>query len=309
MRDGATRRLDTHRRRARCRGVVGDGAPGGGARAGGLPGPAHTSAGRIPTDKGYRFFVDHLAAPGRLDAATSAEVGAFFSAAHGRLEEMLLRTSNLLSHLTSYAAVVVGPKTEAATVRSIQLVGLSNQRATVVVVLGNGTVENQIVELPAETTDATVDAASAHLARARWFDDGVGRDRPERRHGRRRRVQQRVRGDPAGLGRRPRLRRRRVVDGRAFDAVESFATSCTRSSNSSSSCRSCATSSIAGCRWRSGSSTASSRFRPARWSWRRSWSVASISARSASPDPHELSPGPRHGRRGVRALGRRLEEG
>ncbi len=126
----------------------------------------HTSAGRIPTDKGYRFFVDHLAAPGRLDAATSAEVGAFFSAAHGRLEEMLLRTSNLLSHLTSYAAVVVGPKTEAATVRSIQLVGLSHQHATVVVVLGNGTVENQIVELPAETTDATVDAASAHLARA-----------------------------------------------------------------------------------------------------------------------------------------------
>ena len=126
----------------------------------------HTSAGRIPTDKGYRFFVDHLAAPGRLDAARSAEVGAFFSAAHVRLEEMLLRTSNLLAHLTSYAAVVLGPKAEGATVRTIQLVGLANHFATVVVVLGNGTVENQIVELPEDTTDETLGAASTHLARA-----------------------------------------------------------------------------------------------------------------------------------------------
>jgi heat-inducible transcriptional repressor len=79
---------------------------------------------------------------------------------------MLLRTSNLLAHLTSYASVVVGPKTEAATVRSIQLVGLSSQYATVVVVLGNGTVENQVVDLPADTTDETLNVASAHLARA-----------------------------------------------------------------------------------------------------------------------------------------------
>ncbi|MGH9132854.1 MAG: heat-inducible transcriptional repressor HrcA, partial [Ilumatobacteraceae bacterium] len=126
----------------------------------------HTSAGRIPTDKGYRFFVDHLAAPGRLDAASSAQVGAFFAAAHGRLEEMLLRTSNLLAHLTNYAAVVLGPTNEAAAIRSIQLVGLSSQFATVVVVLGNGTVENQVVELPADVSDATIAAASAHLAGA-----------------------------------------------------------------------------------------------------------------------------------------------
>jgi heat-inducible transcriptional repressor len=126
----------------------------------------HTSAGRIPTDKGYRFFVDHLAEPGRLDAATSAKVGHFFAAAHGRLEEMLLRTSNLLTQLTRYAAVVVGPNAEAAVVRSVQLVGLSSQMATVVVVFDNGTVENQIIELPADSSDVAISAASAHLAGA-----------------------------------------------------------------------------------------------------------------------------------------------
>jgi len=126
----------------------------------------HTSAGRVPTDKGYRFFVDHLAQPGRLDAASTARVGQFFADAHGRLEELLLRTTNLLNVITNHAAVVVGPKAEAAVVRSVQIVGLSSMAATVVVVFGNGTVESQVVEIDAEVTDARLAAASAHLASA-----------------------------------------------------------------------------------------------------------------------------------------------
>src|SRR6188472_4806520 len=60
----------------------------------------HTSAGRVPTDKGYRFFVDHLSAPGVLDQASTKRVGEFFSAAHGQLEDLLHQTSTLLSTLT-----------------------------------------------------------------------------------------------------------------------------------------------------------------------------------------------------------------
>ena len=88
----------------------------------------HTSAGRIPTDKGYRFFVDHLATPGRLDTATRMQVGEFFRSAHGRLEEMLHHTSDLLAQLTNYAAVVVGPRAEAVTVRTVHVVGLVVRR-------------------------------------------------------------------------------------------------------------------------------------------------------------------------------------
>jgi heat-inducible transcriptional repressor len=124
----------------------------------------HTSAGRIPTDKGYRFFVDHLAAPGRLDAARSAQVGDFFSAAHGRLEEMLHRTSDLLAHLTNSAALVVGPRPAVVEVRSIQVVGLSSTHATVVVVFSNGVVENEVVELPEGCTEEELAAAAAHLS-------------------------------------------------------------------------------------------------------------------------------------------------
>src|SRR5215204_237454 len=126
----------------------------------------HTSAGRIPTDKGYRFFVDHLAIPGRLDTATKMQVGEFFRSAHGRLEEMLHHTSDLLAHLTNYAAVVVAPRAQSAAVRSVQLVGLSSTLATVVVVFGNGSVESQTIELAGDVSDVHLAAASARLSAA-----------------------------------------------------------------------------------------------------------------------------------------------
>jgi heat-inducible transcriptional repressor len=85
----------------------------------------HTSAGRIPTDKGYRFFVDHLAKPGRADALTTRQVGEFFAAAHGRLEEMLYQTSDLLTRMTHNAAVVLGPRAGEVAIRSVQIVRLS----------------------------------------------------------------------------------------------------------------------------------------------------------------------------------------
>ena len=124
----------------------------------------HTSAGRIPTDLGYRFFVDHFATPGRVDAATTREVGEFFEVAHGRLEEMLHHTSDLLTRLTNNAAVVLGPRAEAADVRSVQVVRLSSTSAAVVFVFGNGGVENEVIEVSEETSDAALAAATVHLS-------------------------------------------------------------------------------------------------------------------------------------------------
>ncbi len=125
----------------------------------------HTSAGRIPTDKGYRYFVDHLATPGRLDRTTQRQVGEFFSAAHGQLEEMLHQTSNLLAELTHSASVVVGPRAEAVAVRNVQLVGLSESAATVVVVFANGTVEHVTLDLAVGDDDDRLAAASTHLSK------------------------------------------------------------------------------------------------------------------------------------------------
>ncbi|BAN02425.1 heat-inducible transcriptional repressor HrcA [Ilumatobacter coccineus] len=124
----------------------------------------HTSAGRIPTDRGYRYFVDNLTKPGRLAEPVQKQVGEFFSAAHGRIEEMLHQTSNLLAELTHSAAVVVGPRAEAVAVRRVTLVGLSESLATVVVVFANGSVENVSLELEPGDDEARQNAVSAHLS-------------------------------------------------------------------------------------------------------------------------------------------------
>lgn len=127
----------------------------------------HASAGRVPTDKGYRFFVDSLAGPSLLAPSHAELVRMFFARTHGELERMLAETSGLLSKLTDYAAVVVAPAVpEPARVRSVQLVKLAPRLAVTVVVLANGAVERRTLELAAEVTDAQVQQALAALAGA-----------------------------------------------------------------------------------------------------------------------------------------------
>jgi len=123
----------------------------------------HTSAGRVPTDKGYRFFVDHLGRPGTLGPHQRHEVRKFFAHVHGEVEELLGQTSGLLADLTDYAAVVVGPTHDSSTVRSVQLVGLSGRVALLVVVLSDGAVEKRTVDLPADIADEVLTRAAAHI--------------------------------------------------------------------------------------------------------------------------------------------------
>ncbi|MEZ5218031.1 MAG: hypothetical protein R2715_15925 [Ilumatobacteraceae bacterium] len=117
----------------------------------------------MPTDKGYRFFVDHLTTPGALDGAHRAQIGEFFQRTHGALGRMLSDTSKLLAQLTNYAAVVLGPATETAVVRSIQLVSLSSRVVMVVVVLSNGKVDNMTIDFEDEVSEARVAAGSVYL--------------------------------------------------------------------------------------------------------------------------------------------------
>ena len=123
----------------------------------------HTSAGRVPTEKGYRFFVDHLRRPARLATSSAEEVRAFFARAHGEVEQMLSETSRLLSDLTHLTSVVVAPAPVETTVRSVQLVGLGTTSAVLVAVLSDGSVEKHTIELPIRVGDERVAAASMHL--------------------------------------------------------------------------------------------------------------------------------------------------
>ena len=124
----------------------------------------HTSSGRVPTDQGYRFFVDRLSEPGRLGAAQRQDIRTFFERTTGEIEQMLHETGRLLSNLTGAAAVVVGPDPDTTTVRSIQLVSLGARHGLVVAVLSDGSIEKRSLELPPDITDLAISAASARLA-------------------------------------------------------------------------------------------------------------------------------------------------
>ena len=125
----------------------------------------HTSAGRIPTDKGYRFFVDALRKrETSLVGADRGKVRQFFADAHGELESVLVRTSDLLISLTDCAAVVVGPNVDIACVRSTQLVDLSSHVVMVVAVMSNGVIEKRTIEVATELTPQIVDDANRRLA-------------------------------------------------------------------------------------------------------------------------------------------------
>lgn len=122
----------------------------------------HTSAGRIPTDKGYRHFVDNLDARD-LSGSQRRTVASFFDEMKGEIENVMRDTAGLLAKLTDYAAVVVDDSTESVEVRSVQLVSLSDTIVLAVVVLAGG----QVMKYQVETVDAiggnAVDDASAAL--------------------------------------------------------------------------------------------------------------------------------------------------
>jgi heat-inducible transcriptional repressor len=92
------------------------------------------------------------------------QIGDFFTTAHGRLEEMLHQTSDLLASLTNSTSLVVGPTPAEVEVRSVQLVPLNSTHATVVVVFSNGAVESSTIELSDGCDDERLADAAAVLA-------------------------------------------------------------------------------------------------------------------------------------------------
>jgi heat-inducible transcriptional repressor len=122
----------------------------------------HTSAGRVPTQKGYRHFVDHLDVD-KLPITERKQVASFFGQMRGEIEEVMKDTAALLADLTDYAAVVVDESDEAATVRSVQLVSLAERTVMMVVVLSNGQIIKSSLDFEADIADDTLAEATLLL--------------------------------------------------------------------------------------------------------------------------------------------------
>jgi heat-inducible transcriptional repressor len=122
----------------------------------------HTSAGRVPTDKGYRLFVDRLSSVKPLSAAERRAIETFLAGAYS-LDDVVMRTVRLLVQLTRQVAVVQYPSLTRSSIRHIELVPLSAQRLLLVLITDTGRVEQCTIDLPQPWDDASVSHVRAVL--------------------------------------------------------------------------------------------------------------------------------------------------
>ncbi|MGO4593903.1 heat-inducible transcriptional repressor HrcA [Leifsonia sp. 2TAF2] len=115
----------------------------------------HTSSGRVPTDKGYRLFVDHLAEVRPLTPAQRTAIETFLGESLD-FDDVLSRTVRLLSQLTSQVALVQYPSVARSRIRHIELVALAPRRLLSVLITDSGAVEQRVIESHDEISDEDV---------------------------------------------------------------------------------------------------------------------------------------------------------
>ena len=122
----------------------------------------HTSAGRLPTDLGLRLFVDGMLQFGELSDDDRDAIGASLATAGRSLEDTMAEASTMLSGLSAAAGLVLAPKSEGP-LRHIEFVPLGSGRALVVLVAGDGHVENRVIEIPPGVPPSALQQAGNYL--------------------------------------------------------------------------------------------------------------------------------------------------
>ncbi|HEY3783978.1 MAG TPA: heat-inducible transcriptional repressor HrcA [Steroidobacteraceae bacterium] len=123
----------------------------------------HTSAGRVPTDKGYRFFVNTLLRVKPMDESAIAEIRRQVDNNRDSSKELIATVSQFLSSVTQLAGVVTVPRTQQASISQIEFVGLSENRVLVVLVFNDREVQNRIIQLERHYSPDELKRASNYL--------------------------------------------------------------------------------------------------------------------------------------------------
>jgi heat-inducible transcriptional repressor len=134
----------------------------------------HTSAGRVPTDLGYRYFIESLMPRPSLHPDEQVTVSHQFQQALSNTSEWLRLAASTLARLTAEAAIVTPPATGRATMRHVEVVPISERRALVVVVFEGGAVAQQLLDLRVATTPDHLRSLSARLTESLSSQDAAG---------------------------------------------------------------------------------------------------------------------------------------
>lgn len=110
----------------------------------------HTSAGRVPSNKGYRYYVDHLIDPKDIHISKEVvlNVGKLFTDQFREFEQLLEETANILSQITSYTSIILGPEIFHTKLKHIQIIPLADDQLIVILVTNTGKLEHKTVQIP-----------------------------------------------------------------------------------------------------------------------------------------------------------------
>lgn len=123
----------------------------------------HTSAGRTPSDAGYRYFVDFLLEEYRLAETEGQALQGCLDALQARLDRMLIDIAAMLSRSTDCLAFVTVPEIQQCEISRIDITRLSGARALLILVLSNGMVENRFIPLPLGAEELQLDRIASRL--------------------------------------------------------------------------------------------------------------------------------------------------
>ncbi|MBO0959442.1 heat-inducible transcriptional repressor HrcA [Neobacillus sp. MM2021_6] len=108
----------------------------------------HTSSGRVPSEKGYRYYVDHLLPPQVVNQQDISIIRSIFAEKIYEFEEIIQRSAKILSELTNYTSIVLGPAVSINKLKKIQIIPLNKETAVAIFVTDTGHVENRTFSLP-----------------------------------------------------------------------------------------------------------------------------------------------------------------
>ncbi|MCD7033040.1 heat-inducible transcriptional repressor HrcA [Metabacillus sp. GX 13764] len=109
----------------------------------------HSSSGRVPSEMGYRYYVDHLLSPKRLTKLELGQIKSVFAERIFELEKTVQKSAQILSDLTNYTSIVLGPKFNENTLKRLQIVPINESMAVAIIITNTGHVENRTISFPA----------------------------------------------------------------------------------------------------------------------------------------------------------------
>ena len=117
----------------------------------------HTSSGRVPSEKGYRYYVDHLLKPELIKSDEIIRIQSIFEKQIIETEQLIRESAKILSELTTYTTILLGPDVQKHRVKKYQIVPLTDTTAVAIIITDSGHVENRLLSIPENMSAADIE--------------------------------------------------------------------------------------------------------------------------------------------------------